>query len=96
MKYTPTTTKRDLRIIGEHFATQRKLLGLRVSDVAKRAGISETTVTNLEHGRPVRSDALITVARILQLADYMVKAADPYSHDLGMVRATQILPKRVR
>lgn len=38
-------------------------------------------MTNLEHGRPVCSDALIAVARILQLADYMVKAADSYSHD---------------
>ena len=35
MKYVPTTTKRDLRILGEQFSRQRKLLMLTVADVAQ-------------------------------------------------------------
>ncbi|WEV46393.1 helix-turn-helix transcriptional regulator [Bifidobacterium sp. ESL0690] len=96
MKYVPVTARRDLRTLGRQFATQRKLLKLRVADVAQRAGVSQSTVANLEHGKAVGSDALLAIARILQLADYMVKSTDPYSHTLGIVRATENLPKRVR
>lgn len=96
MKYVPTTTKRDLRILGEQFSQQRKLLMLTVADVAHRSGVSPTTVSNLEQGKVVRSDSLLTIARVLQLADTLVAACDPYSTDLGRLRAGQQLPKRVR
>ena len=84
MKYVPTTTKRDLRILGEQFSQQRKLLMLTVADVAHRSGVSPTTVSNLEQGKAVRSDSLLTIARVLQLADTLVAACDPYSTDLGV------------
>ena len=54
VKYTPTAVTRNLRTLGEHASIQRKLLSLTVNDVAQRAGVSATTVVNLEHGKPDR------------------------------------------
>ena len=68
VKYTPTAVTRNLRTLGEHASIQRKLLSLTVNDVAQRAGVSATTVVNLEHGKPVRTDSLFAVLGILQLA----------------------------
>jgi transcriptional regulator with XRE-family HTH domain len=96
MQYVPTTVKRDLRIIGERFSQQRKLLLLTIADVAQRAGVSPTTVSNLEQGKAVRSDSMLAIARVLQLADAIVTASDPYRTDLGRLRANEQLPKRVR
>ena len=96
MRYVPTTVKRDLRIIGERFSQQRKLLLLTIADVAQRAGVSPTTVANLEQGKAVRSDSMPAIARVLQPADAIVTASDPYRTDLGRLRANEQLPKRVR
>ncbi|MBT1175859.1 helix-turn-helix transcriptional regulator [Bifidobacterium sp. LC6] len=96
MKYTPTSVHRDLRLIGERFSQQRKLLLLTVADVAQRAGVSPTTVSNLEQGKPVRTDSMFSIARVLQLADGMVQASNPYLTDLGRLRANEQLPQRVR
>lgn len=96
MRYVPTTVKRDLRLIGERFSQQRRLLSLTIADVAQRSGVSPTTVSNLEQGKAVRSDSLLSIARVLQLADPIVASCDPYSTDLGRLRAGEQLPKRVR
>lgn len=96
MKYVPTVVKRELRIIGEQLSQQRKLLSLTIADVAQRAGVSPTTVANIEQGKAVRTDSFMSVAHVLQLADAMMKACDPYNTDLGRLRANEILPKRVR
>ena len=96
MKYVPTKVRRDLRTIGERFSQQRKLLSLTIADVAQRAGVSPTTVSNLEQGKAVRTDSLLSIARILQLADGIVTASDPYLTDLGRLRADEQLPQRVR
>lgn len=96
MKYVPTSVKRDLRTMGEHFGVQRKLLSLTVEDVAQRAGVSPTTVRNLEHGRTVQTDSFFSVANVLQLAANIVGASDPYKTDVGMARAYEQLPERVR
>ena len=96
VKYTPTAVTRNLRTLGEHASIQRKLLSLTVNDVAQRAGVSATTVVNLEHGKPVRADSLFAVLGILQLAKPAIDATDPYHTDLGALRAAEQLPKRVR
>ncbi|MCH9276726.1 helix-turn-helix domain-containing protein [Bifidobacterium amazonense] len=96
MKYVPTTVRRDLRVLGEQLSQQRRLLSLTISDVAQRAGVSPTTVSNVEQGKAVRTDSLMSIARVLQMADAMVTACDPYSTDLGRLRAGEQLPKRVR
>lgn len=96
MKYVPTAVRRDLRRLGEHLSQQRRLLSLTIADVAQRAGVSPTTVANIEQGKAVRTDSLLSVARILQMADGMVTVTDPYLTDLGRLRANERLPKRVR
>lgn len=96
VKYTPTAVTRNLRTLGEHASIQRKLLSLTVNDVAQRAGVSATTVVNLEHGKPVRTNSLFAVLGILQLAKPAIDATDPYHTDLGALRAAEQLPKRVR
>lgn len=96
MKYVPTAVRRDLRLMGERLSQQRRLLSLTVADVAKRAGVSPTTVANIEQGKAVRTDSLLSVARILQMADGIVSATNPYLTDLGRLRANDRLPKRVR
>ena len=96
MRYVPTAVRRDLRLMGERLSQQRRLLALTVADVAQRAGVSPTTVSNLEQGKATRTDSLLSVARVLGLADAVVKACDPYDTDLGRMRATERLPRRVR
>ena len=96
MQYLPVKVRRDLRLLGERFSQQRRLLALTLDDVAQRAGVSRATVFNLEHARPVRSDTLLSVANVLQLDDALVGAVDPYQTDLGKLRMSQQLPKRVR
>lgn len=96
MRYVSTAVRRDLRVMGERLSQQRRLLALTVADVAQRAGVSPTTVSNLERGKAVRTDSLLSVARVLGLADAMVTACDPYETDLGRLRAAERLPQRVR
>ncbi|TPF85319.1 XRE family transcriptional regulator [Bifidobacterium sp. UTCIF-37] len=96
MKYVPTAVRRDLRLLGTQLSQQRRLLSLTIADVAQRAGVSPTTVANIEQGKAVRTDSLLSVARILQMADGIVAATDPYKTDLGRLRANEQLPKRVR
>ncbi|MBT1162711.1 helix-turn-helix transcriptional regulator [Bifidobacterium sp. SO1] len=96
MKYTPTAVRRDLRTLGERLSQQRRLLALTVADVAQRAGVSPTTVSNLEQGKAVRTDSLLSIARVLHMADALVSSCDPYATDLGRLRANEQLPKRVR
>lgn len=96
MKYTPTKVSRTLRKLGEHTQIQRKLLRLTLGDVAIRAGVNINTVRSIESGKPVRTDSLFAVMNILQLIDPMIEATNPYDTMLGMSRAIDELPQRVR
>ena len=91
-----TVVDKHLRVLGENCSVQRRLLNLTLADVAKRAGVSVNTVRNVEAGKSVRSDCLFSILNILQLAKPAVGATNPYSTPLGLARADQILPKRVR
>ena len=96
MKYVPTAVRRGLRTLGSCAQTQRKLLNLTIADVAQRSGVSINTVRNVEAGQAVRTDSLFAVLNVLQLLDPLVDAADPYKTPLGMARAIDQLPQRVR
>jgi transcriptional regulator with XRE-family HTH domain len=75
----------------------RRLLNLPAEVVAERAGISTSTLTRIESGSPgVALGAALSVARVLTLLDPLLDATDPYSTDLGRMRADQLLPKRIR
>ncbi|WP_087118030.1 helix-turn-helix domain-containing protein [Corynebacterium urinipleomorphum] len=96
MKYTPTPVRRGLRTIGENIRNQRKLLGLTVTMVAERAGISAPTLSKLENGQGAGLDATLAVLKVLGLMEGVVTATDPYETDVGRLRAAEKLPERVR
>jgi len=85
-----------VRRIGEHCATWRKLRQLTVVQVADRAGVNEKTVRLLEGGGKVNVETLLRVARALGILDVITAALDPYSSDVGRLRADEALPTRVR
>ncbi len=83
--------------VGEYFSDWRKLHGLKVAEVAERAGVSVNTVRDLEVGKGGTSlITVLTVARILGVDNLLVEALDPYNTELGRARAAEKLPRRVR
>ena len=85
------------RNIGEQLTTWRKLLGLKTTQVADRAGIARGTLTKLEKGEAgVSLSAFLSVALALGQLERVIDAVDPYETDLGRARADQVLPQRVR
>lgn len=94
---TPLAITRALRVLGQHVSDWRKLQRLTAAQVAERAGISRDTLRAIEQGKGTAStENLLRVLRILGVLDGVVTAADPYSTDVGRLRADEILPKRVR
>lgn len=83
--------------MGEHFSDWRKLTGLKVTEVAERAGVSANTIRDLEAGKGGTSlITVLAVARILGVDQLLVEALDPYNTQLGRARASERLPQRVR
>lgn len=95
-KHVPVAVRRAERTMGENLRNQRKLLGLTTAMVADRAGISAGTLRQIEHGESVRSEALLKVLRVLGMLNPVVDATDPYRTDVGILRAGEQLPQRVR
>ena len=93
---TPAAVQRSLRQVGEHLRTWRKLRGLTAAEVADRAGLAVTTVQRLENGKGATLENVLRVARALGVMDALATALDPYTTDLGRLRADEALPERVR
>lgn len=93
---TPAPVARALRTIGDDVATWRRLRHLTAAQVADRAGVARSTVTNLEQGRGVSLENTLRIARALGLLDAVVRSFDPYETDVGRLRADEALPQRVR
>jgi transcriptional regulator with XRE-family HTH domain len=93
---TPAPVTRGIRTIGEDLATWRKLRRLTAAEVADRAGIGVSTVLRLESGSGATLENTLRVARALGVLDLLTKALDPYSTDVGRLRADEELPRRVR
>jgi transcriptional regulator with XRE-family HTH domain len=93
---TPIAISRAMRTVGEHLTTWRKLRQLTASDLADRAGIGVSTVHRLEAGQGASLENLLRVSRALGVLDAVVTALDPYTTDVGRLRADQALPSRVR
>ncbi|MFI5711327.1 helix-turn-helix domain-containing protein [Kribbella sp. NPDC051620] len=95
-KPLPRPVAKALGTIGSHFVTWRRLQGLTAEQVADRAGISRGTVQRLESGDGVSLESTLRIARALGVMDVLVAAVDPYSTDVGRLRADEELPRRVR
>jgi transcriptional regulator with XRE-family HTH domain len=94
---TPIAVSRALRQLGEHVATWRKLQRLSTTILAERAGIARGTLRSIEHGAgTASSESLVRVLRVLGVMDRVVETADPYTTDVGKLRADEVLPNRVR
>jgi transcriptional regulator with XRE-family HTH domain len=73
------------------------MYGLKASQVADRARISQGTYSKIEQGQTsVGLHAFLEVLRSLGLLDSFTHSLDPYETDLGRARADEHLPKRVR
>lgn len=93
----PAAIRRASHDIGRDLATWRRLRGLTATEVAARAGISRSTLTKIEAGAGGTSvENVLRVARVLGILDPVVAAFDPYSSDVGRLRADERLPVRVR
>lgn len=94
---TPLPVARGLRDIGGHLTDWRRLRGLTQAQVAERAGVSRATLQRLERGTGSTSvEALVRVTRALGLVEVIPGALDPLTTDVGRMRATEDLPRRVR
>jgi transcriptional regulator with XRE-family HTH domain len=93
----PVAVSRSLLQLGENVTTWRKLQGLSTTILAERAGIARGTLRSIEHGvGTASSESLLRVLRVLGVMDRVIAAADPYTTDVGKLRADEVLPNRVR
>lgn len=93
----PKAVVDSLDQIGTHLANWRKLYGLKLEDVAQRAGITRQTVARIEAGDPgVRFEHVLRVCRAVGILERVVKACDPFETEIGRIRAETFLKKRVR
>ena len=93
---TPAPVSRSLRKLGDDISTWRKLRRLTAAEVADRAGIGVNTVLRLENGNGATLENVLRVARALGVLEALTDALDPYTTDLGRLRADESLPARVR
>ncbi|MFP5253930.1 MAG: helix-turn-helix transcriptional regulator [Actinomycetes bacterium] len=90
-------TEDALAVTGERVSQWRRLLGLTQQQVAERAGISRGAVVRIEAGDPGPSvDTFFRVLNALHIADQVTDALDPMRTAVGMARAEEKLPRRVR
>ncbi|MEP6817742.1 MAG: helix-turn-helix transcriptional regulator [Marmoricola sp.] len=82
--------------MGADLTAWRRLQRLTVDEVADRAGVSSRTVSRLEDGEGATLENLMRIARALGVLDALARSVDPYSNDVGRLRADESLPQRVR
>lgn len=97
MKRTPVHLRRASRRLGEDFQTWRKIQGLTVEDVARRAAVSRGTIYRLEKGDlGVSIGTILAVASAVGQLELIAGSMDPMKTDVGQLRLREKLPERVR
>jgi len=92
-----TRTVQAARQLGENLAAWRRLQNISAAQLADRAGVSRPTLSKLEHGDlGVGLGVIMAVLSALGRLDAIVAATDPYESDLGRIRSSETVPKRVR
>jgi transcriptional regulator with XRE-family HTH domain len=69
---------------------------LTAEQVADRAGVSRGVIQRLEHGEGASLENTLRITRALGVTDLILRALDPYSTDVGRLRAEEALPQRIR
>lgn len=96
-KSIPIPVRRAQRSLAESAASWRRLRGLTQAQLAERADVSLGVVQRLEAGEGgVSIENLLRTLRALGIQDLLVQALDPLSSDVGRLRSSQQLPRRVR
>lgn len=89
--------RRAGRQLAESVAAWRKLKGLTQAQLADRAGVGLATLARLERGEGGASvENLLKVLRALGILENVLTALDPYETDVGRLRSSEELPRRVR
>ena len=88
--------KDSLTRLGADVGTWRRLRKLTAKQVADRAGVSASTLLRLEAGNGASLENVLRIVRALGLLETISASLDPYTTDVGRLRADEILPKRVR
>jgi transcriptional regulator with XRE-family HTH domain len=90
-------TEDALALSGERIRQWRRLVGLTQQQVAERAAVSRGAVVRIEAGDPGPSiDTYFRVLNALHVLDRVTEALDPMRTAIGMARAEEKLPQRVR
>lgn len=92
----PVPIKDSLTRLGADVGTWRRLRNLTAKQVADRAGVSASTLLRLEAGNGASLENVLRIVRALGLLEKISSSLDPYTTDVGRLRADEILPKRVR
>lgn len=80
--------RRAMAKIGEHVTLMRNLNGTTAKATAARAGVSLTTLRNLERGENVGLDAALDILHAVGLLDQTVAGTDPLASEAGRARLT--------
>ena len=97
VKPLPPAIRRANRQLGEDVKTWRKLRSLTQTQLADRAGISRGVLSRLENGAEgVSLESFLRVLRALGVLESLTHALDPYESDVGRLRSSEKLPKRIR
>ena len=97
MKYGNSTVDDALSTLGREVSSWRKIHGLTAQLLADRAGITRTTLREIENGAgSVKIENVMSVLAVLSLDIVVLTALDPLASDLGRARADRLPHKRVR
>ncbi len=97
MAVVSARTTRDLHALGAHIANARRTQDMTSALLAARAGISRQTLSRIEAGDgSPRIDSVLSVLRVLGLAEAVVAAADPLTTEFGRANADRAARRRVR
>src|ERR1700749_3191766 len=97
VKPLPPAIRRANRQLGEDAKTWRKLGVLTQGQLADRAANSRGVLSRLENGAEgVSLESFLRVLRALGVLESLTRALDPYESDVGRLRSSEQLPKRIR
>ncbi|MDO5628573.1 MAG: helix-turn-helix transcriptional regulator [Mobilicoccus sp.] len=82
--------------MGDSLRAWRLLQGLTLAQVAERAGVSTSTLKRLESGQGATLEAVLRVARALDVMAPLVESIDPMNSDIGRLRMQDLMPERPR
>lgn len=96
MKPGPQRSRR-LKELGENLRTWRKAQRLTAEIVAQRAGITRSTLRNIENDPgSVRFENVLAVLEVLGIEQGVIDATDPTTSVRGRALLEHGLPERVR